>query len=313
MMNVNEIVRKIKELKEEKDAVILAHNYQSYEVQELADFVGDSLGLSLKSMEVDAKIIVFAGVKFMAEQAKVLNPKKKVLIPDPGALCSLAAMVDEEVLKGYREKYPDAPLIVYVNSPISVKSMADYIVTSSNAADVIEKVDSDIVLFSPDANLASYISKKTSKEIIPVPPTGHCYVHLLITPHDIERARKLHPDAVVIVHGEVPEESKELADFVGSTGQMIKFVAKSKEKKFLIGTEVGMINRLRRDFPDKEFIPVVENDLCIGMKKITVEKILSSLEKEVYEVSVREDVAKKIREAILRTYDLIGVKRNVPL
>jgi len=293
-------------LKKDKNAVILAHNYQDKEVQEVADIVGDSLKLSLAARETDADIILFAGVKFMAEQAKVLNPEKKVLIPDPSSLCSLAAMVNEEMVKEYKERYPDAPLVVYVNSPIEIKAMADYIVTSANALDVISKLESDVVLFSPDSNLANWVAEKTGKKIITIPPTGHCYVHLLITGYDVIRMKEKYPDAVVMVHPEVPKEAKRYADFIGGTGAMVKFVSKSNARRFLVGTEVGMLNRLRREFPKKQFIPIVDKAQCIGMKKINIEKVYWSLLDEVYEVEVDQKIAKRVREALERTFALTG-------
>jgi len=302
-----DIRKEIQSLKKKLNAVILAHNYQSYEVQSIADFVGDSLELSLESRKTDAEIIVFAGVKFMAEQAKVLNPNKKVLIPTPSAVCSLANMVTVKMLEEYRRRYPDAPLVVYVNSPIEVKASADYIVTSASAVSVISKLDSDTILFAPDANLAHYVAEVTKKKIVPIPPTGHCYVHLLITPYDILEAKKKYPNGVVIVHPEVPSESQKLADYVGGTSGMVRFVAKTDAKVFLVGTETGMLNRLRRDFPDKEFYPIVSKADCIGMKKITLESIYLSLKNMVYEVSVREEYAKRVREALERTFKLLGV------
>ncbi|MCR8487190.1 MAG: quinolinate synthase NadA [Crenarchaeota archaeon] len=302
-----DIREEILNLKRELNAAILAHNYQPYEVQEIADFVGDSLELSLISTKLDAEVIVFAGVRFMAEQTKALNPNKKVLMPIPSALCSLASLVTVEMIKEYKEKYPGAPLVVYVNSPIEVKAEADYIVTSANATKLVSKLNSDTILFSPDANLAHYVAKVTGKKVIAIPPTGHCYVHLLITPYDILEAKRKYPDAIALVHPEVPPETQELADYIAGTSGMIKFVSRSDHKKFLIGTETGMLNRLRREFPDKEFYPIVPNADCIGMKKITLESIYYSLKNLVYEVVIKEEYMHKVRRALDRSFEILGV------
>ena len=304
---MKDIREEILRLKERNNAIILAHNYQALEIQEIADFVGDSLELSLRSREADAEIIVFAGVRFMAEQAQVLNPDKRILIPVPSAICSLASMVTVDMIRKYRKYYPEAPIVVYVNSPIEVKAEADYVVTSASAASVVSKLDADTIIFAPDSNLANYVSRITKKRIIPVPPTGHCYVHLLITPYDILEAKKQHPEAVVMVHPEVPPESQKIADYIGGTSGMVKFVARSDSKVFLVGTETGMLNRLRREFPDKKFYPIVPQADCIGMKKITLESIYRSLRDMVYEISVEEKYARRVRAALERTFDLLGV------
>lgn len=301
------IRERIEALKRGRNAVILAHNYQSREVQEIADFVGDSLELSLKSMSVEAEVIVFAGVYFMAEQAKILNPDKRVLIPNRGALCSLAAMVNMGIVNEYKNKYPNAPLVVYVNSPANIKAVSDYVVTSANALDVISKLDAETILFSPDANLASYVAEKTGKNIVAVPSTGHCYVHLLITPSDIISAKKMHPNAVVMVHPEVPPETRKLADFIGGTGAMVRYVGNSGKKEFIVGTEVGMINRLERDYPNKLFYPATLHAKCIGMKKTSLEDIYLSLKEMKNEVILDKKIMDKAREALNRTFDLLGL------
>lgn len=302
-MNLRE---SILDLKRKLNAVILAHNYQPYEVQEIADFVGDSLELSLLARNLDAEIIVFAGVRFMAEQTKALDPYKKVLIPTPSAVCSLASLVTVDMTREYRKRFPDAPLVVYVNSPIDVKAEADYIVTSANAVKLISKLDSDTVLFTPDANLAHYIAKITGKKIIAIPPTGHCYVHMSITSHDVLEAKKKYPSATVLVHPEVPPETQELADHIAGTSGMVKFVSRSNSKVFLIGTEVGMLNRLRREFPDKEFYPIVPNAECIGMKRITLEYIYRSLRDLVYEIQIKDEYATRVRQALERSFRILG-------
>ena len=307
-MMIMKLEEEIKKLKRRKNIAILAHNYQIDEIQRIADIVGDSLELSLKSVKLDVDTIIFVGVKFMAEQVKVLNMKKKILMPDLGAICSLAHMISKEIVIEYKRKFPEAPLVIYVNAPTEIKALADYVVTSANAVDLVSKLDEDIILFGPDANLADYVAQKTGKKVIPVPPTGHCYVHLLITIHDVKKAKQKYPDAPIIVHPEVSREVRELADYIGSTGQMIKIARNINAKRILIGTETGMIYRLKREFPDKEFIPIVENAVCIGMKKNTPEKILYSLRNEVYEVDVKPSIANSVRKAILRTFEVLGVK-----
>ena len=297
----------IENLKKRKNIAILAHNYQLDEIQRVADIVGDSLELSLKSMKLDVDTIIFAGVKFMAEQVKVLNMEKRILMPDPGAICSLAHMISKEIVVEYKKKFPEAPLVIYVNAPTEIKALADYVVTSANAADLVARLDEDIILFGPDANLADHVAQKTGKKVIPVPPMGHCYVHLLITIYDVKKAKQKYPDAPIIVHPEVPREVRKFADYIGSTGQMIKIVRNINAKRILIGTETGMIYRLKREFPNKEFIPIVENAVCIGMKKNTLEKILYSLQNEVYEVDVKPSVANNVRKAILRTFEVLGL------
>lgn len=298
----------IENLKKRKNIAILAHNYQLDEIQRVADIVGDSLELSLKSMRLDVDTIIFAGVKFMAEQVKILNMEKRILMPDLGAICSLAHMISKEIVVEYKKKFPEAPLVIYVNAPTEIKALADYVVTSANAADLVARLDEDIILFGPDANLADHVAQKTGKKVIPVPPMGHCYVHLLITIYDVKKAKQKYPDAPIIVHPEVPREVRKFADYIGSTGQMIKIVRNINAKRILIGTETGMIYRLKREFPNKEFIPIVENAVCIGMKKNTLEKILYSLQNEVYEVDVKPSVANNVRKAILRTFEVLGVE-----
>ena len=298
----------IENLKKRKNIAILAHNYQLDEIQRVADIVGDSLELSLKSMRLDVDTIIFAGVKFMAEQVKILNMEKRILMPDLGAICSLAHMISKEIVVEYKKKFPEAPLVIYVNAPTEIKALADYVVTSANAADLVARLDEDIILFGPDANLADHVAQKTGKKVIPVPPMGHCYVHLLITIYDVKKAKQKYPDAPIIVHPEVPREVRKFADYIGSTGQMIKIVRNINAKRILIGTETGMIYRLKREFPNKEFIPIVENTVCIGMKKNTLEKILYSLQNEVYEVDVKPSVANNVRKAILRTFEVLGVE-----
>lgn len=294
-MNLNE---RIEKLKREKNAIILAHNYQVDEVQRIADFVGDSLELARKASQVDASIIVFAGVDFMAETAAILNPDKKVLIPSRIASCEMARYLTPEIIEEYRKKYPQAAVVLYVNSTAECKALADITCTSANAVKIVNSLDEDTILFGPDSNLARFVAKHTDKKVIPMPPSGHCYVHTNIDVENIPR------DGVLLVHPECPEEVQSIADAIVSTGGMVKFVAKSDAKRFIVATERDMVARLRRDFPDREFVPAWNNAICLGMKQITLEKIYRSLRDEVYQVKVPEKIALKARRAIERMLEV---------
>ncbi|WP_297479889.1 quinolinate synthase NadA, partial [Thermococcus sp.] len=211
-MEKEKLTEEIERLKEERNAIIMAHNYQLPEVQDIADFLGDSLELARKAVNVDADVIVFAGVDFMAETAKILNPEKTVLLPTRRATCAMANMLRPEHIIEAKKKYPDAPVVLYVNSSAETKALADVTVTSANAVKIVEKLDSDVVIFGPDKNLAYYVAKQTGKRVIPVPEYGHCYVHKKFTVEDVERARKLYPNAKLMVHPECEPEVQEKAD-----------------------------------------------------------------------------------------------------
>ena len=310
MPDVLELINEIKKLKKEKNAIILGHNYMEYGVQLVSDFTGDSYDLAVKAMKTNADIIVFAGVYFMAEQAAALNQDKKVLSPDPNAGCSLSDSLDVETLKKYKEMYPDAPVVLYINTSIYTKALADYIVTSSTAVKVVSKLNADKIIFGPDANLANYVEKKTGKKLIKVPPNGRCIVHANYVKQFVELARKKYPNAVLMAHPESPLEILEAADFVGSTNQMIQFAKQSPYKEFIVATELGMINALKLQVPDKKFYPLVTTEACACarcpyMAMITLEKIKRSLEQEVYEVKVPKDVAERAKEAFERTMRLL--------
>lgn len=292
-------------LKKLCNAVILAHNYQVLEVQDLADFVGDSLGLSRYAMKSDAETIVFAGVDFMAEQASILNPDKRVLIPELASKCHMAYMLPRRLLLEFKRKHPNCPVVLYVNSLAEVKAEADYICTSANAVDVVSRIDADTILFGPDANLAHYVRVKTGKNIIAVPSYGHCYVHLSFTVEDIMEIKERHPDAVVLVHPECTPEVQGIADFIGSTSQMVRYAGESKHKTFIVATEVGLIDRMRRLYPGKEFIPANPQAICIYMKKISRQSILNSLKYRRIEVKVPEAIAKKAYNALMNTQKLL--------
>ncbi|MEM1645613.1 MAG: quinolinate synthase NadA [Ignisphaera sp.] len=303
-----DLVEEVIKLKKKTNATILAHNYQPPEVQDVADFVGDSLELSLKALESKAKLIVFAGVDFMAEQAAILNENAVVLHPDPDARCPMAQMITPDDIDKARKMYPGAPVVVYVNSPALVKAKADYIVTSANALKLVEALDADTVIFGPDKHLAEYISSRTSKRVIAIPPNGHCPVHVNFDPVAVQELLKIYRGAEFIAHPECPYEVRKLANFVGSTSQMVKYTVSSSCRVFLVGTEVGIIYRMVKENRDKVFVPASTNAICSDMKKITLEKILKSLKDRVYVVSVDKEVALKVRKAIENTFSLLGVE-----
>ncbi|MBO3767776.1 MAG: quinolinate synthase NadA [Candidatus Brockarchaeota archaeon] len=304
-----ELREEIIRLKKEKNAAILAHNYQLPEVQDVSDFVGDSLELSIKATKLSNKVIVLAGVDFMAEQAAVLNPEKIVLHPEKGATCSLANYLTLKVAKAYKEKYPDIPLVVYVNSYLEVKAISDYIVTSANAVEVVKRIDSPRILFGPDRNLAEYVAEKSGKEVIVVPQESHCYVHShIISKEDMILAREKYPNAKIAVHPETPKEVRELADFIGSTSQMMKYACSCESNQVIIGTEIGLVHRLRKECPGKEYIPLNDAAICRFMKQITLKSIRDSLRDMKNIVVVDENLAKIAKEKTTKTYELVGIK-----
>ncbi|QGA54319.1 quinolinate synthase NadA [Sulfolobus sp. E5-1-F] len=313
MARVEELLSQIKKLKTEKNAIILGHNYMEYAVQLVSDFTGDSYDLAVKAMKTSARIIVFAGVYFMAEQASALNPDKKVLSPDPNAGCTLSDALDVKTLQEYKERYPNAPVVLYINTSIYAKALADYIVTSSTAVKVVQKLNADTILFGPDANLANYVQQKVpNKKIIKVPPNGRCIVHANYTKQLVELARKKYPNALLMAHPEAPLEILESADFVGSTNQMIQFSKESKSEEFIVATEIGMINALKIKNPSKKFYPLVTTEACACarcpyMNMITLDKVKRSLEEEIYEVKVPEDIAEKAKTAFENTIKLLGL------
>jgi len=293
------LIEKIEKLKQQRNAVILAHNYQPPEIQDLADFTGDSLGLSIKAAETDAKVIVFCGVQFMAETAAVLSPRKTVLLPDKLAGCPLADMITADQLRKLKQQHPDATVVCYVNSSAEVKAESDYCCTSSNAVEVVESLPADReIIFVPDQHLGRFVIEKTSRELVLWP--GYCHVHVVITEADIRNAKANHPDAIVMAHPECTEPVKALADEVLSTGQMLKFAGKNSAKRFIVATEIGMIYALKRQNPQSEFIAASERAICPNMKRITVEKVLWSLEDMRYKVTVPDKVRVKAKKAIDR-------------
>jgi quinolinate synthase len=290
------LTEEILSLRQKRKAVILAHNYQIGEVQDIADFVGDSLELSQKAAKTDAEVIVFCGVHFMAETASILSPDKVVLLPDINAGCPMANMITAEALKKKKAELPNAAVVCYINSSAEVKAESDICCTSANALKVVESMDADEILFVPDQYLGHYISTKTKKKMTFWP--GYCPTHVKIQPYDIIKRKQEHPQAKVIVHPECRPEVIALADEVLSTGGMIRFAQQTDAKEIIIGTEVGIIHRLKKENPAKEFIPVSEKAVCPNMKLITLEKVLWALQDMAPEVKVPEDIRLRAKAAV---------------
>jgi quinolinate synthase len=283
----------------------LAHNYQRPEIQDIADYVGDSIELSRKAMEEkEAEIIVFSAVDFMAESAAILNPEKKVLLPTLGARCPMAQMLTVDGIKRWKVHYPLVPVVLYVNTLASAKAYCDICCTSANAVEVIESLDAETVLFGPDRNLAEYVQRKTGKTIIPIPEWGFCPTHLLFQPEDVQILKMQYPDAVVLVHPECSYEMQKVADFIGSTSRMCYHAKKSNAKTFIVATEEGLLHRLRKQNPEKQFILAYEDAICPNMKLTTLEKLYMALKEEKYAVTVPEPIAGKARKALEKMFEL---------
>jgi quinolinate synthase len=299
-----ELVRKIRELKKKRNAVILAHNYQLPEVQDIADFRGDSLELSRIAAKTDAEVIVFCGVYFMAETASILSPNKKVIMPDTSAGCPMANMMNADDLRKLKQKHPQAVAVGYVNTSAEVKAELDYCCTSTNAIAVVNALkDKKEIIFIPDKYLADYVSKKSGRKLITW--HGFCPTHVKILPEDLKREKKFHPKAKVMVHPECLSSVVALADVVLSTSQMGKYAKETPAKEFIVGTESGLVYRLKQDNPDKEFYPASERAVCPNMKRTTQEKVLWALEELKDEVRVSEDIRKKARLAIERMLAIV--------
>ncbi|MHA2288740.1 MAG: quinolinate synthase NadA [Promethearchaeota archaeon] len=309
-MSVKQIQEEIIELKKSTGTTILAHYYQPIEVQEIADHLGDSLGLSRLAKQEKSDRIIFAGVDFMAETASILNQDKKVLIPNPESCCPMAAFLTPEMVISFKKEYPNVPVVVYVNSTAAVKAESDICCTSSNAVKIVKRISeefgSDTVLFGPDANLADYAEQLSDIKVIKMPENGHCYVHSQIKTEHIVIARANFPQAKILVHPECKREVRDLSDFVGSTAQMYNRVQKSDELEFVIGTEKGLIERMAQDNPKKKFHPVMEKLVCYNMKKNTIELmkyVLENLDDETFEVKVLPNIAKKAVKPIQKMLD----------
>ena len=298
-----ELVEKIKELKKKRNAVILAHNYQLPEVQDVADYRGDSLELSRIAANTDAKVIVFCGVHFMAETASILSPDKKVIMPDLNSGCPMANMITAEDLRKLKREYPKAVVVGYVNTSAEVKAELDYCCTSTNAVAVVNALkDRQDIIFIPDKYLADYVSKETKRKLISW--DAFCPTHVKILPEDIKKEKKFHPQAKVMVHPECLPTVVALADVVLSTSRMAKYAKETDAKEFIVGTEVGLIYRLKQDNPTKEFYPASERAVCPNMKRTTQEKILWALEELKEEVKVPEEIRIRAKKAIDRMLEI---------
>ncbi|MFB0562590.1 MAG: quinolinate synthase NadA [Candidatus Lokiarchaeia archaeon] len=305
---IKELQEEILKLKKREKVFLPAHNYQTPEIQEIADVLGDSLGLArLAQKEIEADLIVFCGVYFMAETMAILNPDAKVYVPDPKARCPMAAMCPKNIVEEAKAEHPDLPVVLYVNTLAEAKAEADVMCTSANAARVVKALGSDKVLFGPDANLAAYVEKKTGVKTIPIPEDGYCIVHVRFTPEKIIELKNKYPNAIVLVHPECEIEVQNVADVIGSTSYMFNYVKESKEKEFIIGTEIGLVDRMRREIGgNKTFIPASETAICRNMKRNTLEEIRDVIINKPKEnlVKIPEKVAEKARNALEKMFEL---------
>jgi quinolinate synthase len=288
--------QKIRELKKKRNAVILAHNYQPGEVQDVADYIGDSLELSQKAAAVEEDVIVFCGVHFMAETASILSPQKTVLLPEIHAGCPMADMITAVELVAWKKRYPGRPVVCYVNTSAEVKAECDVCCTSSNAVNVVNSVESHEILFAPDKNLAAWVARQVSRIIIPW--DGYCYIHNNILARDIREKKKTYPEAKVWVHPECRPEVIDLADKVLSTGKMVKEAQLTEAQEVIVGTEAGIIYRLKHDNPAKNFYPAHDLAFCANMKKINLRKVYTALEQMITRVQVPPEISRRARGAI---------------
>jgi len=297
-VDIDETLTRIRRLKEERDAVILAHNYQIPAIQDLADFTGDSLELARAATRVQRSLIVFCGVDFMAESAAILNPDKIVLIPSLHACCPMAAMATAEKVRARRRELPGVAVCSYVNTSAEVKAESDTCCTSANAVRVVESLEQKEVLFVPDRNLAHYVSTQTEKTIHPWP--GYCIVHERLTVEEVQAARRQHPDAVLMVHPECRPEVVAQADVVLSTSGMLRYAQQSEATEFIVGTEEGLLHPLRKENPGKRFYLAAPHMVCRAMKQITLENLLEALEFQRYVVRVPEEIRVRAKRALDR-------------
>ncbi|MFC1697260.1 quinolinate synthase NadA [Nanoarchaeota archaeon] len=295
-----ELIKKIKQLKKQRNAIILVHNYQKPEIYEVADFIGDSFGLAKKAMQTKADVIVFCGVDFMAESAKILNPDKTVLIPDPTANCPMAAMVTAEKLREAKKKYPEAGVVCYVNTTAEVKAECDMCVTSSNAVRIVQNMPQKQILFVPDKNLAEFVAKNVKGKKI-IPWNGFCYVHHKINESAVREARVNMPNAKIVAHPECQSSIVKWADYTCSTTGMIDFAKNTNANKIVVATEQGMIERLKKEVPNKEFYSI--GGVCVNMKKNNLEKVYKSLQTLEPKVELDEEIRLKARNALQNMMD----------
>jgi quinolinate synthase len=293
----------ILKLKEEKNAVILAHCYQNIEIDEVADFVGDSLYLSQMAAKTDAEIIIFAGVYFMAQTAKIISPQKRVFLPNMQSGCLMADMINLEQLREFKAKNKNIPVVCYINSTAEVKSECDICCTSSNAVKIVKSLNTPEILFCPDTYLGKWVEEQLGNVKVTT-YNGFCPTHLRITPEDMNNARKNYPNAKILAHPECHKEVCKLADYVGSTKQIMEYAKNSSEKTFVIATEKGVVDRLKRDYPEKEFILIKENIICPNMKHNTLEDIYNVLKNETNEIFVDEKISKQALGCIDRMLEV---------
>ncbi len=293
---------KIKSLLKERNAVMLSHNYQPPEIQDMADLCGDSLELSIKAAQTDAEVIVFCGVHFMAETASILSPDKTVLLPRKDAGCLMADMIEPEGLQVMIDRLPSMPVVTYVNSTAAVKALSTICCTSANAVDVVNSLDADEVIMTPDRNLALYTASQTKKKIHTW--DGYCPTHDRLKPEDVHNAREMHPEAVFMAHPECRPEVLDLADVIRSTSGMIRYARESKSSSFIVGTENGLVYPLKRANPGKNFYPASSRMVCKNMKKISLEDVARSLEFMEGEVKVPENIRRPAFQAVQKMVDL---------
>lgn len=296
MKDKQELIKAIQDLKKDKNAIILAHNYQIEEVQDIADFIGDSYDLSKQAASSDADVIVFCGVHFMAETANILAPDKIVLLPDKDAGCPMADTIKASDVRKMRKEHPDAAVVCYINTSAAVKAECDASCTSANAVKIVDSLDQEKIIFIPDKNLGTYVKKNTEKEIILW--DGCCDIHNRVRLEELKKVQSLYPDAPVVVHPECNPEIVNEADFVGGTNAMMSYVKESNKERFIIGTEIGMLYPLKKQSPDKDFIILTDSFICPDMKLITLEKIHDSLKSLQPQIIVDKEVAEKALKAV---------------
>lgn len=300
-----ELVEEIKRLKKERNALILAHNYQNDEIQDIADIVGDSLALSKAASEAESKVIVFCGVHFMAESAAILSSEKTILLPDETAGCPMADMADAEEVLRWRQKYPHAIVVSYVNSTAAVKAVSDYCCTSANAVNLVRNIPENEIIFLPDQNLGRYVADQVPEKTIHLWP-GYCITHHRVTVEEIREIKALHPDAQVLVHPECRAGILEIADFVGSTSQIISYAKGSAHSKFIIGTEMGILHCLKKQNPEKLFYLAAPGLVCPNMKLTTLPKVKASLKNMAPVITVAPEIRTKAKVALDRMLQYAG-------
>jgi quinolinate synthase len=303
MTDKTQVIAEIKKLKKDKNITIVAHNYQLPEIQEIADICGDSLELAKIAATLDTPNILFCGVKFMAETAKIVAPEKNILLPVKDATCPMAHMIKAEDIIDFKKEHPNAKVVCYVNSTTEVKAVSDVCCTSSNAVNIVKNIDANEIFFVPDKNLGSYCQRFIKDKTIHLWP-GHCYVHSKITPAEVKAAKENYPEAEVLVHPECEPEIVDLADHAMSTSKMLTHVNSSDKKTFLIGTEQGLIDRLIKENPDKKIFPAGTSKICVNMKKIKLEDVYNSLKENKYQIEVAGSTAEKAKMAIEKMFEV---------